>query len=698
MIMKRLPIMMLMMCVATLSQALENIKVGNTTRTMISYAPKGLPASPALMIACHGANQDAPYLQSLAKWESVADTAKFVVVYANGVNKYWDISGTSDLQFMEVIIDSMYSRYHINKNRVYLTGFSMGGMFTYHAANRMADKIAAFAPVSGYPMGGPNASASRPVPILHTHGTADDVCSYGPVQSHIDAWVKFNGCNPTPEIIKPYPKSKPNSPAELKRYRGGKNGVEVALLTLADKGHWWSMDTAQALTSEEIWNFCKRYSLGPDGPELTGITPENRSFDMLADRDNTFSATFSEPVSQKAISATLTSEKGTAIALETQQSEDYSPTVTFKIPSGSTVADGIYTLSIMNATNKEGGVAEPYTFTYVYGVEEVGATLNVDTIFCPDLGAERDAIGEGIPAGWRRVMTPSSGSAETLNGAVANCAGVRMKYFQPGGDFDAGFYLSAREYASCNLYYSYAASKRLPFKKGKYRVSFNSTYWSEGAKNANATFNFYLKDYKEGKTAVSATSLLSSNTMKESTDQQITGSKYHEIDFNITTTTFYVLDFEMSEGWNSVILGNILVITQPSIADIYKGGFFRTMLAAKESVKGYEQTDEGMALLGVIASYDDFASIEPSKNEAATKAVADALAKFNAVKGELTPPLSVPGDVNGDGTVDISDIVAIINQIAGTASYENADVNSDKTVDISDIVAVINIIAEGSTD
>lgn len=53
----------------------------------------------------------------------------------------------------------------------------------------------------------------------------------------------------------------------------------------------------------------------------------------------------------------------------------------------------------------------------------------------------------------------------------------------------------------------------------------------------------------------------------------------------------------------------------------------------------------------------------------------------------------IKGDVNLDGKVDISDIVAIINQIAGTNSYENADVNEDDKVDISDIVAVINIIA-----
>ncbi len=60
---------------------------------------------------------------------------------------------------------------------------------------------------------------------------------------------------------------------------------------------------------------------------------------------------------------------------------------------------------------------------------------------------------------------------------------------------------------------------------------------------------------------------------------------------------------------------------------------------------------------------------------------------------DLDPVETLPGDVNQDGTVDISDIVAIINQIAGTTVYEHADVNQDQNVDISDIVAVINIIA-----
>ena len=53
-----------------------------------------------------------------------------------------------------------------------------------------------------------------------------------------------------------------------------------------------------------------------------------------------------------------------------------------------------------------------------------------------------------------------------------------------------------------------------------------------------------------------------------------------------------------------------------------------------------------------------------------------------------------PYDVNADGNVDISDIVAVINTIAGDTTYQlRGDVNDDGKIDISDIVAIINFIA-----
>ena len=55
---------------------------------------------------------------------------------------------------------------------------------------------------------------------------------------------------------------------------------------------------------------------------------------------------------------------------------------------------------------------------------------------------------------------------------------------------------------------------------------------------------------------------------------------------------------------------------------------------------------------------------------------------------------NIVGDVNNDGIVDISDIVAVINTMAGDTTFQDtANVNGDDKTDISDVVMIINIIA-----
>ncbi len=246
-----------------------NIKVGNATRNAIVYVPSGIN-NPAVIIQCHGMNQDAAYQQAQAKWEPIADTAKFIVVFPNGNNKSWDLSGNTDVEFMKAIIDTLAKKHGADRNRVYLSGFSMGGMFTYTAMNKMSDRIAAFAPTSGYPMGGMTPSSPVPVPIMHIHGTTDDVVGYSGIEATLSKWRTWNACPTTKTTIKPYPSNKSGSPTTRDSWGPcTKNGrtVEVVLLSNANKGHWYSMDPAGALSSVEIWNFSKKYSLATAGVE-----------------------------------------------------------------------------------------------------------------------------------------------------------------------------------------------------------------------------------------------------------------------------------------------------------------------------------------------------------------------------------------------------------------------------------------------
>ena len=256
--------------------AAENITVDGVNRTYNVYAPSALGEGRPLLIFCHGYSQDANWMQNnefkndQVSMESVCDTAKFVVVFPNGINKAWDISGNSDINFIKAIIDKMATQYKIDRNRVYLGGFSMGGMLTYHAMNKISDLIAAFAPCSGYPMGGATADANaRAIPILHIHGTADETCGFSGAQPALNVWINHNGCSTTEKVINNY---NGYNGCKMHIWGGGQDGSEVRLLELPNKGHWISKEP-QVYTGKEIWNFCKRFSLKKTAPIVTITSP-----------------------------------------------------------------------------------------------------------------------------------------------------------------------------------------------------------------------------------------------------------------------------------------------------------------------------------------------------------------------------------------------------------------------------------------
>ena len=282
----RLLIMSMVACLVLPSSAQEKLRVGGTEREYKIYVPNDLGAKRPLLISCHGMNQDAAYQMGMLDIKSVADTAKFVTVFPEGINKSWDISGNRDINFMLAIIDEMVEKYDIDRGRVYLSGFSMGGMFTYHAMNKIADRIAAFAPISGYPMGGATASPNvRPIPIIHTHGTSDDVVTFSNVQKNLNVWIKHNGCPETAEVTKRY-----RNAAHITRHvwGPGNDNVEVVLMEMANKGHWISNDNG-VKTGDEIWRFCSRYSIEVAGPvEKPQILPDERFASLEETEGKTF--------------------------------------------------------------------------------------------------------------------------------------------------------------------------------------------------------------------------------------------------------------------------------------------------------------------------------------------------------------------------------------------------------------------------
>ena len=250
-------ISILTISMVTNAQTRKTITSEGQKREYLQYAPSGLGSKRPLIISCHGMNQSAQYQWDMLKdAKTLADKEKFVIVLPEGINNGWDISGDRDINLIKDLIAQMKKDFDIDENRVYLSGFSMGGMLTYHAMNKIPNVIAAFAPISGYPMWGFTYTGKRAIPVIHHHGTGDDVCVYSNVQRNIDELVKKNKCSSTPTITQNYGGY---SHITRKEWGGGTDGVKVVLMELANKGHWISNDGLYTL--DEIWNFCKNYSL-----------------------------------------------------------------------------------------------------------------------------------------------------------------------------------------------------------------------------------------------------------------------------------------------------------------------------------------------------------------------------------------------------------------------------------------------------
>jgi len=61
------------------------------------------------------------------------------------------------------------------------------------------------------------------------------------------------------------------------------------------------------------------------------------------------------------------------------------------------------------------------------------------------------------------------------------------------------------------------------------------------------------------------------------------------------------------------------------------------------------------------------------------------------------PVVEVAGDLNGDKTIDVGDIMSVINFMAGLGGdipLEQADVNGDGSVDVGDVMYIINLMAQ----
>ena len=272
------------------------IKVNGKSRNMIVFTPNTLPAKSPLMIVTHGMNQSPEYQYGADKIYEMIDTAKFVVTYLRSDGNMWDTGGTGDQTFVTKTIDEMATRYDIDRDRVYWSGFSMGSMLIHHCIANMQNKISAFAPTSGIQFSEqPWNNCKKPVNLLEVIAYGDETFGYEEygIHAYIENYAKHDKhTNYSKTVYKPSWYD-----GDLEKWTGGPNGGEVWLYSYNNGGHWPMTDNRNL-----IWNFCKRFSLNQPSARITQPEGETTYLTFMPEGTATFP--------DVAVEATAKAQKG----------------------------------------------------------------------------------------------------------------------------------------------------------------------------------------------------------------------------------------------------------------------------------------------------------------------------------------------------------------------------------------------------
>jgi polyhydroxybutyrate depolymerase len=180
--------------------------VDGTKREALVVAPAKAGKSPPLMFVFHGHGGTAKH--AAARYAYHKHWPEAVTVYPQGLptpGKLTDPEGKKngwqhgpgdqkdrDLKFFDVMLASMKKDHGIDEKRVYASGHSNGGGFTYTLWAARGDKFAAVAPSSA--VAGKFAAQLKPKPVFHLAGEKDSLVKFAWQEAMIEKLKKVNGC------------------------------------------------------------------------------------------------------------------------------------------------------------------------------------------------------------------------------------------------------------------------------------------------------------------------------------------------------------------------------------------------------------------------------------------------------------------------------------------------------------------------
>lgn len=266
-------------------QVKGDMVIDGNKRSFLTYIPSANKSSNMpLVISLHGGFASPKGMFHLADFRPIAEREKFIVVCPASKHFWHDganLHGIDDVKFIDELITYMIKTYHVDADRVYITGISNGGFMTTRLACQLHNHIAAIAVVAATLDVGEGYDLEKPLPVLYMHGTKDPIVSYNGgklfgrrIFSHqqiIKKWIALNNCDTIPRVTNIPDAAHDGTSIIKEEYHNPQNGLKVVSYTINNGGHTWpggwqyfpkfivGKTTRNLNACEEIWNFFKPY-------------------------------------------------------------------------------------------------------------------------------------------------------------------------------------------------------------------------------------------------------------------------------------------------------------------------------------------------------------------------------------------------------------------------------------------------------
>lgn len=177
----------------------ESFKLQKDIRSTLNYLVY-LPQSYSknnklpLIFSLHGSGERGNNIDDVKKWGihkilRENDNFPFVVVSPQcPVGEIWEMQFNA----LKDLLDKIENDYNIDDERIYLTGYSLGGYGTWNFAILNPERFTAIVPISGGAISPKRALRLKNIPIWVAHGDSDTVVQFEESKRIVDCLKEYN--------------------------------------------------------------------------------------------------------------------------------------------------------------------------------------------------------------------------------------------------------------------------------------------------------------------------------------------------------------------------------------------------------------------------------------------------------------------------------------------------------------------------